>query len=340
MHYVDPVIITVHGGTVLTQDLCDPKAMHNSPYSETIDYINGFLNISITVVNRHGISVVIPPDPPAHGKYNNLFIIRRKIVIERSVMQSVVNSLIRLDDNNPDTGETVKAMKKMIDEHGNPVFNHNRFEVSLDTVITYEDLRKTGGVLYSNETDLVLSMKGASYRPVHPQSLEYSRTMRLIDSIEKTNVGNLYYRIEIVDNFGTFGTRFMRIGENVFSIVPIKDNLRRSGIYVTQNTPALGNNSYTELKESFYELEKGEEELKLYRTFEQARFNDEDQQLKQKIELEGMKHETAKEKLNLEKEKNFAESFKTGLGAFITILGGVATIYKIALTVATVSAKK
>lgn len=337
MQYIHPVIITLHGGTVLTTSLADPKAMTNSPYSETIEYINGFLNATITVTNRHGVSISIPPDPPFHGKYNNLFVIRRHIVIDSSCMQSVISSLVRLDDKNPDTDDVVRCMRHALGEDGTPDLRFGRYEVYLDTVITYDDLRKCSGTVYSRETDLVVSMAGSGTRHVHPHSLEHYRCTRLVNELNGNNPASLVYKIEIVDNFGRFGRRFVRIASEVYAIDPIKDVIRRDGVYVTKNTPSLGNVSYSELHETYYSLEDGEKELLLFRSYEEAKV-DGDLSAQRKKEAADLEYQTTKMKMEANRQaakdrlvpdnlKKIIEIIKPMSVLLVSIFGGVKIIY-------------
>lgn len=339
MQYIHPVIITMYGGTVLTTTLADPQAMTNSPYAETIEYINGFLNTPITITNRHGVSVTIPPDPPFHTKYNNLFVIRRHIVIDSLCMQSVINSLVRLDDNNPDTDDTIRSMRAMLDKSGTQQQNHGRYEVHLDSVVTMDDLRKGSGAIYSLETDLVVSMKGPSNRLVHPYSLEHMRCTRLINELNTNNPAAFVYKIEIVDNFGRFGRRFVRIANEVYSIDPIKDPIRKDGVYVIKNTPSLGDMSYSELHETYYNLEDGEKELLLFRSYEQAKV-DGDISSQRKKEAADIEYETtkmkmeanqnaAKEKLAPDTMKKIIEIIKPMSVILISVFGGVKLIYNL-----------
>src|SRR5690606_42098312 len=52
------------------------------------------------------------------------------------------------------------------------------FEVFLDTLVSLEDIRKTGGTLYSEEADLVLSIVGDSSKLLHPRSEEHTSELQ------------------------------------------------------------------------------------------------------------------------------------------------------------------
>lgn len=346
MRYIHPVIIAIHGGTVLSSSFADPKAMHNSPYFESIEYINGLLNTAITVTNRHGVSITVPSDPPFHGKYNGVFVIRRHIIIDTNCMQSVINSLVRFDDNNPDTDDTIRCLRSMLDESGAPIVTRGRFEVHMDTVVAPDDLRRASGVLYNVETDLVVSMKSASTRMVHPHSLEYHRSSRLVKELNKNNPATFVYKIEIVDNFGSFDRRYIRIANEVYSVDPLKDPIRRDGVYVTKNTPCLGDMSYSEFHETYYTLEEGEKELFLFRSFEQAKV-DGDLNSQRKKEAADIEYETTKLKMEATnqaaKDKTAPDTMKKIIDIIkpmsvilISIFGGVKLIYNLGKSAAVV----
>src|SRR5690606_35152659 len=212
------------------------------------------------------------------------------------------------------------------------------FEVFLDTLVSLEDIRKTGGTLYSEEADLVLSIVGDSSKLLHPRSREYKKKVRINNNTSLHNPEDLLYKIEIIDNSGSFGVRFIKIASEVYSITPKHDPTRREGVYVTKNTPSKGMFSFTEVEEKFYTIEEAEKELLLCRNFEQAKYSDEDYKLRRKIELEDLEHENAKEKARLATEKTSSDVLKTNLGIMLTILTGVAGVYKLIVSIATSAA--
>lgn len=329
----------MYGGTVLTEDNADPRMMTNSPYNETMEYINGFKNTTVTVINRHGIAIKIPPNPPSSGAYNDKFVIRRQIVIDPYNLGAVVASVMRFDPNHNETPDVIKCFRKHIDERGMPVLINNRFHVNLDTVVRIGDFKKHSGTMYSMETDLVLSMLNNHERILHPNSAQGLLEERMRQENPDENLGKFIYKIELVDNHGIYGKRFIRIAGEVYSINPIRDHVRRSGVYVTRNDPTIGSTYLSEIRETFYTVEDAEQELLLFRSYEQAKAEG-DVAAQRKKEMADIEHETTRLKMEANKKavedklapdmlKKIIEIIKPMSVILISLIGGIKLIYSL-----------
>ena len=336
--FVIPSFITLIGGTVLTTSMVNPQTMYSTPYKEVIEYINGFRGLDVTIINHHGVSMVVESNPPAHGRYNDYFVIRRRIIIESGAYFSFVNGLNRFTIGDEYTTDTVIRLKQALENHNTDSRYPSTFEVYLDTLIKIDDIRKTGGSLYSEESDLVVSILGNSQRLLHPRSREYQKKVRINNNTTLHDSKDLLYKVEIIDNTGSFGVRFLKIASDVYSITPKCDAGRREGVYVTKNQPSEGMISYNEVEEKFYTIEEAEKELQLCRTFEMAKYSDDDRKIQHKKELEVLEHENSKEKLKLAKEKTVSEIVKGNFSLIMALVTGLAGIYKLIVTIATTAA--
>lgn len=334
MTKIAAAIIEILGGTVLTRNNVDPNLMTNSDYLLSVEYINGLVNRDVTVIDRHGIKLRVSSNPPFHGKYTGIFVIRRRYRLSARLIPSLLESVTRTIDDPRVKNTTVAAIRQAVLEYQNSenYKYHGEIEFHLDTGYTFDSFRINGNVIFSYETDLVLSILDSNEGVLHPQSQEYRKKVRLDTQSFETSKDDLYLKIEIIDNQGQYGTRFIKIGGEVFTIVPKRDPIRLSGVYVTKKTPSNGLHSFTELKEDFYTLEEAEKELLLYRNFEQAKFSAEDLSIMRKKELADAEHEIAKEKTALTREKNHFEWKKQIAENWKLVLGTIASVVSIIFT--------
>lgn len=339
MQYIHPAIIFFYGGTLLTTQFTNPGNLVTSYYTEKISYINCLPNTSVTVTNRHGISVTVPSDPPLSGDYGEVFVIRRVIFIDHRVIQSYVASLGVHHILNPITDSAASTIKEYIDANPESTQQYTGCTINLDCVVTMNELRAGKGSLYFNETDLVVSMLPSTQRIIHPFSKEKLRNDRLESHLKQDPPNTFFYKIEIVDNFNRYGRRYFRIAGEVYSVDPIHDQLRKCGIYVTRTKPCQGGFFLTELIEDYYSIEDGEKELMLFRSFEQAKM-DGDVNLHRKKEMSDLEYETQKLKMEANKvaaeEKATPDTLKKIIDVIkpmsvllVSIFGGVKLIYNL-----------
>jgi hypothetical protein len=110
------------------------------------------------------------------------------------------------------------------------------------------------------------------------------------------------YSIEIIDNAGKFGDRYLNIGNKVYRAPAQKDHERRDGVYVVSNEPVEGQIEMSERKVQLYSFEQAKEQLGLYRTPEEA-MNLGDVSQAKKEELLNLEHQIQVEKAELARER-------------------------------------
>lgn len=274
------------------------------PVSRHVKYRNGTCK-TIGVATRDGIKFDILPKPEP----NNAFIVQVEYVFTHPTRENLIEFVnAHLNDNSPE----LKLIKEY-NLHEKPGYL-NRGKYQFEYVIFENDLTESGGVVYITDLDLVLSTKGHAQIPFHP----YGREAEIHKFLDRQKAeasdsvgGNFIYSINIVDNFGKIGTRWLRIGDDVVQIDPITDSTRTDGIYVWTNKPQNGRLDEAGRFAECYDLNQEPPYFKLHKTFHEARYTKQDEdQIKCnefkakiiKIEADLQISENSLSKANLDKE--------------------------------------
>ena len=116
------------------------------------------------------------------------------------------------------------------------------------------------------------------------------------------------YSVELVDNAGKYGDRFVNIGNRVYRISPRQDSTRKDGIYVVSNNPVTGKFDLTDVCLVYHTFEEAKEKVGLYNSCEEA-YNLGDISLARKIELSNMEQSLAvmKNEMQMAKQKHDME---------------------------------
>jgi hypothetical protein len=138
----------------------------------------------------------------------------------------------------------------------------------VDYFVTLADLEKAGGSIYIESLDLVLSLNGLADVPYHPHSLHGERQGLMPPSVESEE--HFHYRIEIHDQDGNFGDRFINVGGEVFNIRTNRSGKRRNGVYVIGSAPVMSANGHMPERCHYLQLEDADKKLHLYQSYKEA----------------------------------------------------------------------
>lgn len=196
-------------------------------------YINS-TNHAITIVERSGFRVTIPPKPTFRSRD---FIIRADWNILPEVKENVRAVLNGVDDS---SSAVIRLLKQALQESDKKFGLYARANLILDHPISVEQLKSHGGSVYHHETDLVISLLGTQNAPLHPFSEAGRNQQMMVDTPAKVGGNSFGYCVEIIDNSGRFGDRFINIAGTVYRVRPIRDNTRRNGIYIGSSNPDPG----------------------------------------------------------------------------------------------------
>ena len=283
------------------------------------EFFNG-LSCPITIVNRSGVQMTIPPI--LSGPKLNVLLIRSKYSLGVGV---IVNTHGLLNDQ----GRTSSKEAEILEQHilrdsDNRVVKAWRVPSHVDYTLTQEDFNANGGILYLHTLDLTLSALDPRYAPKHPYSLKGVREWLEGSDPVLCSQSGLSYRVRIVDRKRSFGSRYVNLAGEVFLIHPITDTEVDDGVYLTSPMPATGMSDVILSRSEYYSFEDAEKLKIFYNSYNEAKtlgnpenvlkreLEDRNQQLKlldfeQKRERAEYEAKNEREKREFEQERELSK---------------------------------
>lgn len=129
-----------------------------------------------------------------------------------------------------------------------------------------KEVMDKGGVLYLQELDVVVSIAGLEHLPPHPaENVDFQLAFE--ERVATMSSASSGLMIGVIDNEGTFGTRFINVNGFVCRVSPVRDPLQPSGIYIY-----VPGNVDKRSEIVFYELHSSDEQcpIKFYPTQAEA----------------------------------------------------------------------
>lgn len=234
-----------------------------SPIEHRLTYINN-LPVPVVVAWRSGLKFTLQPNPSLE---NQSLLMRTEIIVTPQVKFDIQRLLSAVDDNS--TAE-LKSMRDAFKLQVKGNF-HGGATLVLDYPLTLDKLREFGGTVYYSELDCVVSLLQLEDVPPHPYSEAGRRSQTITDSPIDHGRAGFGYAVEIVDNAGKYGERYLNISGTVYKVSPMKDWERRDGIYIVSNYAARGELGPDGLNVTHYPFELAEADLGLYRSFDEAK---------------------------------------------------------------------
>lgn len=270
-----------------------------SPIEYKLSYINN-LCAPVTIGWRSGFKFSLPPEPSMTSR--NL-IIRVEIIVSRIVKNDIQRVLSAVDENS--TSE-LKAMREAF----NLQLQENTYggaNIVLDYPISMDILKEYGKTVYLNDLDCVISLESLENTPHHPYSVEGQKQRILENSNLITDQNSFGYSVEIIDNSGRYGDRYLNIGNKVFRVSPRKDTTKQDGVYVLSNNSVENEYSSNEMTVRHYPYSVAEDLVGLYRTADEA-MSFGDISLTRKQTLLTLEHDLLLNKSELQKAKHSYET--------------------------------
>lgn len=167
----------------------------------------------------------------------------------------------------------LQLLKQVFSQDGGGMYGRfNKFDI--EYVITEKDLLDHGGTVYVRDLDLVISTKGCGAIKYHPYSKEanlYAFGEQSLSELDNISGQNFIYSINLIDNFGQIGRRWLRIGDDVVAVNPVRDETKTDGVYVATNKPSVNSIGDGRMVVERYDVEETPPYFKLYKTFHDAR---------------------------------------------------------------------
>lgn len=270
-----------------------------SPFEVHHQYING-LSEPITVVDRSGVRVTIPPSTPRFGRD---FIVRVSITYTKEVN---VNIDRVSHGRSPASQVLMEVLSGGIVNHRGNTLTHR-----LDYHVEASDIERNGGNIYLTNLDVVLSNWNPARPdliPDHPCSNAGVRNAMIENDPAINNVGAFGYGIRIVDPVGRYGDRYININNRVYRVPVIRDSSIQDGVYVTSSGTTEYSGGYARPESKRYDFEEADEALGLYGSVEAAKtLGDVNAQRERELEEFKLNVKRENEQLKAEKQRRDAE---------------------------------
>jgi hypothetical protein len=183
-------------------------------FEEKYYYLNNTYR-DITLMKRDGLTVTIGHTNSTTSKD---FIIRRMLRLKSKALLSTIASLAQLGTVDSTELSEIKRCLSSVD-----CTRYTEASLMLDYVVTVDDIKVKGSTLYHQQTDLVLSLKGALQIEAHPYSTRFLNIGAFGQLNEYPNQRELNIKIRLVDHSNVATPRYLNLAGKVFKVMPQKD---------------------------------------------------------------------------------------------------------------------
>jgi hypothetical protein len=263
-----------------------------------------FTHMDLTVGYRNGLVFRIPKQyDPDH----QALILRTEIFLPSLIEINAHHLLSVVDEHCSSEMRLVKAALSPNRDDNGP-YRDTHFggtTLIIDHEISIQEVRQYGGSVYFHDVDLLISTLPQAQAPLHPYSEQGMLRTACVD-VHRSNLGRFGFSIEIVDNQGRIGDRYMNIGGHVTHIPAGVNPRKLDGIYIGWNQGVTGRLDVPETIFKCYDPEVADQEFKLFRSYSEAeRFGNGDEARRE--ELAKLEHSTALLRAELQAEKAKAD---------------------------------
>lgn len=245
----------------------EPFGKSISPVVVETTFMNFMVGQNLSIGMRDGLKVTLKSKTHMH---KNCLIIRRYYEFKQEVCLEAFEMLAKLIETKANS--TLAAMKEAYElkMQKNDVRNRGCWSVVVDYEVHRSDLIANNGTIYHYNTDIVVSLDSKDTMINHPFSEEGVNDEATHHNLITDPKFGFVYGLELVDNNGTYGPRFINVNNQVHKVETAADFHRRDGIYITTNVPTGNENSSFEKRTVFAEFDQ-DKDLGLYKTVEEAR---------------------------------------------------------------------
>lgn len=265
--------------------------------SVVYDYQNNSAQ-HLTVVNRQGLRVRIPPNPMGG---DGTLIVKLTVMVDTNVILDIEDLFI---SDNPHDQQLAKIIKAGYDRIGGQRGHHH----SIDFTIEVDAIGSKGGNVYYRNLDIVVSTLNKEHVAKHPATQAYHKELLITRNEAVNDTQSFGYSICIVDAKNRFGKRFININKQIYS-VPVKiDPSLPDGVYCTSSGSVEGDVDYAIPTTKCYSFEEADSVLGMYRTVDEAKsygdvFAQRERELKElTIRAKEEEHRIKQEKLQNDQE--------------------------------------
>lgn len=230
----------------------------DKPFRFEREFING-LDREVIVRFRNGLPVRLPR---AEGKHYDKFTIKDTYFLNQEIIRVTARIFDSVHEKSPESLKILKEAYEINQQNHSPMYSQAAIVLSVEYVITGAELKKLGGTTYFHGPDVVISSNLDVENIIHPDSGQgmLERTLEKVRG--EVNQGDGLFIVEIIDNLGDFGDRFINIDNLVYPIRAKQDGTRKDGVYVTRGDATIGDYGRGDIKVTYYQPDKN---LEVYR---------------------------------------------------------------------------
>lgn len=294
---------SVFGEPVLSPDGV-LKTGKQKRYIERRSYPLNFTAQDLSIGYRDGLKINLPRQYDVD--HQNQLVIRTELILSNLVEINVDHLLSVVDEHcSPEMRlvRTALTPEKEFNPYRRNTYGQefDGLNLTIDYSISIPELRNYGGTVYFHDVDLLVSNLSLDRCPEHPYSEQGMLRTRAMDLQQQTG-GRFGFSIEIIDNQGVIGDRYINIGGQVSRIAASTNYRKMDGVYVSWNHGVSGKLDLPDTQVRMYPPEEADVEFKLFRSYAEAIHYGNGDEARKK-ELAELEHRTALQKSKLAEEK-------------------------------------
>lgn len=259
----------------------------NASFKRNVTFMN-CLPMSIAVATRDGFRFI---QERKHITGESKLIVRVETSVDADIKKQLLDLMSGRDLENSKELEIAQAFWSDTSRHATIAYQGDVIQV--EYAIPLELIKKFGGTLYLKDIDYSVSIQtngGIKDDFYHPYSHAGEMIKAAQDSVKDAaetvqgdvtivknlipSGSNFIRSVKIIDNAGTIGTRWTKIGQEIFAIRPHKEPDMRDGIYVLTNSSVSNEIEKSEVIASRYDNCEEVPHFKLHKSYLEA-LNDE-----------------------------------------------------------------
>jgi hypothetical protein len=279
----------------------DPQSGGLSHFHINTKYVNNTRKV-IRAKLRSNLEMTIPAVAVrTQYSHDETFLVRKELVVSQVCIEAMRSYFANLPEV---YGELEMFRRAYLQVYDNVfVFGQTReLRCIVEYLFTETDLTSNGGMFYHDGLDTMFKFGDEPYpcdHPHSPQGREHA-IKETAEDLQKQH--GFVFWVEIIDNLGKYGERFVSICNQIYKIVPKRDKNRPDGLYIVSSNPSNGRVSTSEIQVRTYPLDNIDKELGIYATYELAKSHG-DVAGERKKEMQDRDHAFAKEKQDWSREK-------------------------------------
>ena len=265
-------------------------------------YINNTTQI-VRAKLRSGLEMCFPavPSRTSHA-HDRQFVVRKELIVGPTCVAAMREYFAGLGE---DISAELNAFRQVYLKVHDDVYKFGaarEMSCVIEFAFSEGDLQKNAGIFYHDELDTLFKFGQEAFNQPHPNSAE-GRKRKTTAAAEalRMEYGFIYW-IELIDNLGKEGNRFVSICNQVYQIAAKADKNRADGVYIVSSAATNGTLNPNETITEFKSYEEAERDNGLYRTYVLAASSGDVAGLR-KQELADLAHANEVERQNYQREK-------------------------------------